>query len=135
MIKTIARKIEGLPIFMELEVLPPSVNEMYRNAGSRRYKRPEVSQWQDELTAEIRKIWCDRPAYTGEVAVYIEFVKSNRRKWDIDNRLKAIFDCFEVAGVIENDAQISSILAQRINGAKDSTSIVMKEYTEDSKKF
>lgn len=134
MIKTITRKIEGLPIFMELEGLPPSVNQMYRNAGSRRYKRAEVEQWQEELTGEIRRIWGDRPAYMGEVEVHVDFVKSTQRKWDIDNRLKVLFDCFEMAGVIADDAQISKIWAQRLEGVKDSTVIVMDKYKADNKK-
>ncbi len=75
---------------LELEGLPPSVNQMYRTGKSgTRYKRSEVSDWQEETALMLGKAW-DKDPYTGNVEVYIVFTMKNNRRWDIDNRLKAL---------------------------------------------
>ncbi len=75
---------------LELERLPPSVNQMYRTGRyGTRYKRSEVSDWQEETALMLGKAW-DKDPYTGNVEVYIVFTMKNNRRWDIDNRLKAL---------------------------------------------
>ena len=114
---------------LEFEGLPPSVNAMYRTGkGSKRYKKPEVSEWQDEIAALMRRAWDNPRPYTGEVEVHILFMVSNKRRWDVDNRLKALLDCLAHGGVIKDDTQISGILAQRQTGEASSTKIEVREY-------
>ena len=59
----------------------------------------------------------------------VQFTVNNRRRWDIDNRLKALLDCFEMGGVIKDDTQISGIIAKRVEGETSQTQIEMSEYT------
>ena len=114
---------------LEFEGLPPSVNAMYRTGkGSKRYKKPEVSEWQDEIAALMRRAWDNPRPYTGEVELHILFMVSNKRRWDVDNRLKALLDCLAHGGVIKDDTQISGILAQRQTGEASSTKIEVREY-------
>lgn len=115
---------------LEFEGLPPSVNAMYRTSrGSKRYKKPEVSEWQDEIAALMRRAWYNPRPYTGEVEVHILFTVGNKRRWDVDNRLKALLDCLAHGGVIKDDTQISGIFAQRQAGEASSTKIEVREYT------
>ena len=48
---------------LELEGLPPSVNAMYRTGkGAQRYKKAEVSEWQDEVARVMRQAWNNPPS-------------------------------------------------------------------------
>ena len=114
---------------MELETLPPSVNHMYRNGRGGRYKRPEVDGWQSDVARRMREEWGKLRLYTGEVEVRVLFTVNNRRRWDVDNRLKALLDCFEMGGVIKDDTQISGIIAKRVEGETSRTQIEIREYT------
>ena len=114
---------------LEFEGLPPSVNAMYRTGrGSARYKKPEVSEWQDEVASIMRQAWNKTRPYTGDVDVHILFTVGNKRRWDVDNRLKALLDCLAHGGVIKDDSQISGILALRKAGEASSTKIEVREY-------
>ena len=113
---------------MNIEGLPPTVNQMYRTGrNSARYKRPEVSDWQEETAEKIREAW-SKEAYTGHVEVDIVFTMKGNRRWDIDNRLKSLLDCLELASVIRDDSQIWGISAHKEYGERDKVEFVMKEY-------
>ena len=55
----------------------------------------------------------------------ILFETSNRRRWDIDNRVKALQDCLSAAGVIHEDTQIEELHMKRIHGSKMATMIIL----------
>ena len=111
-----------------LSGLPPSVNRMYRTGrNGNRYKRSDVSDWQEETAVAIREAWSRGDAYAGKVEVRIVFTVKGNHRWDIDNRLKALLDCLELGGVIENDSQIWGISARKECGDKDTTNIEMSE--------
>lgn len=115
---------------LEFEGLPPSVNQMYRTGKyGGRYKRSDVSDWQDETAGKIREAW-NKEVYAGNVEVHIVYTVKGKKRWDIDNRLKALLDCLEVAGVIKDDSQIWGIVAYKERGKKDGVEIVMMEHTE-----
>ena len=113
---------------LELAGLPPTVNQMYRTGrNGMRYKRLYVSNWQEETAVKIREAW-DKEAYTGKVGVYIVLGFKGNRRWDIDNRLKALLDCLELGGVIRDDSQIWGIDVRKERGEKDKVELQMMEY-------
>ena len=114
---------------LELAGLPPSVNQMYRTGRQgQRYKRPEVEEWQSEVAKQLREAWGDKRPFVGEVLLKIEFSVKTNRRWDVDNRLKALIDCLELGGVIHYDAQVAGINAKRVNRDEIRTIIEMSEY-------
>lgn len=52
----------------------------------------------------------------GELVAEIEIGLASRRRFDLDNRLKALFDALAEGGVIEDDSQISVIRARKSGG-------------------
>lgn len=115
--------------------MPPSVNQMYRTGRySSRYKKPEVAEWQEEIASVMRNAWGGKKPYTDVVEVHVLFTVSNNRRWDVDNRLKALQDCLVYGGVIHDDSQIWGIIAARVKGESNTTKIVMKEYSGLRKK-
>lgn len=115
---------------MKLSGLPPSTNSMYRTGkyGSI-YKRGAVSTWQEETAEEIRREW-NRPVYRGKIGVRIVFMFRGNRRWDIDNRLKSLLDCIEMAGVIDDDSQIWGIEARKERANLDSAEMEIYEYPD-----
>ena len=114
---------------LEIEGLPPSVNQMYRTGKyGKRYKRGEVREWQDYVAGEIRKTWGTREAYTWPVGVRIEFHVSSCRKWDIDNRLKALLDVLMQGGIIEDDAQVYGLNVRKVTGMRERTVVMVRAY-------
>lgn len=130
--------MKNILLRVEMSGLPPTVNQMYRTGRyGNRYKRPEVVEWQTETARVIREAWnCPLP-YVGEVEVRVKFRVKGNRRWDIDNRLKALFDSLQRGGAIKDDSQISGIIAERLPGEESATVIEMMKYTgyrEESEK-
>jgi Holliday junction resolvase RusA-like endonuclease len=71
----------------------------------------------------LSTLWGSRPAYTGAIELRIKLISSDRRKWDIDNRVKALQDCLELGGVVKNDTQVEILHVEREYGERSATYI------------
>ena len=146
MLKSNIPKVKDVIIVIELlslefEGLPPTVNTMYRNSGSRRYKRQAVEDWQEDIAGMLSEKWntpinnylsgvlCKKP-YSKRVCVSIEFTTKDKRNWDIDNRIKSLLDCLEIAGVLLNDNQIDGLNVRRHRGQENKTKITLMEFKQ-----
>ncbi|MBR0185777.1 MAG: RusA family crossover junction endodeoxyribonuclease [Synergistaceae bacterium] len=114
---------------LEFDGLPPTANNMYRNSGSRRYKRQEVQDWQDDIAGLMSELWKNQP-YRNRSQVNINFTTKDKRNWDIDNRIKPLLDCLEIAGVLLNDNQIDGLNVRRRKGDQNKTLITLMEFTQ-----
>lgn len=110
---------------LELKGLPPTVNHLYRTSRKtgRRYKTSIGKLYQDYVTLMLSTLWGSRPAYTGAIELRIKLISSDRRKWDIDNRVKALQDCLELGGVVKNDTQVEILHVEREYGERSATYI------------
>ena len=105
------------------EGLPPSANEMYRTGRySSRYKRPEVAEWQNRTAEQIHKAWGNN-IYTGTISLSIEFHTADRRRWDLDNRVKPLIDCLMFGEVIKDDSQVNILHVERYYSKKTMTKL------------
>ena len=111
---------------LELLGLPPTLNQMYRNRGHYRYKTGAVQAYQRYATMKLRDEWGNRPAYTGAVSLSVKLMTKDKRRWDIDNRVKALQDCLSIGGVIEDDSQIDELHVKRERREKTATYIALK---------
>ena len=92
--------------------LPPTVNRMYRSRGGRVYKARVSRVWQDAAAVLIQDAWDGQP-YEGDVELRIYLGASTRRRWDIDNRVKAVQDCLQAGGVLVDDCQVQVLRVER----------------------
>ena len=118
---------------MEFEGLPPTVNHMYRMHGRYKFKTAEARSYQERITAQICEAWQDKTTYKGRAALTIIFFTNNHKRWDIDNRVKALQDCLNMAGVIGDDTQIDTLQVFRIyeKDGKDLTHLTLSEAGND----
>lgn len=114
-------------IHVILDGLPPTVNHMHINARGRRFRSKECRDYQDYAVAEISRQRAREWPFSGRVALSIVFTVSDKRRWDIDNRVKAVQDCLELAGVIENDSQIDKMEVKRVYGEKAMTELTLSK--------
>ena len=110
---------------LELEGLPPTVNHMYMHTRTRHFCTKECRDYQDYVLGEIMRLRLSKELFTGRAALNIKFTASNRRRWDIDNRVKALQDCLTMAGVIKDDSQVDKLTLERVYGKHDSTVLIL----------
>ncbi len=95
--------------------LSPTVNNYWkptvRKVGSKHiaYMYLSCKKYKDDVVAIIGKHYPSRARL--KVVVTIHF--SDRRKTDLDNRLKALFDALAYVGVYEDDTQIDELIVKR----------------------
>lgn len=108
---------------LEIEGLPPTVNHLYRNFRGRRYKTAAGRTYQEEVSSLMRESWKNQPPNEEPVELRITFTTNSRRKWDVDNRVKALQDCLSMAGVLKDDRQVEILHVERKYGIKNTTYI------------
>lgn len=118
------------PILLDvyLHGLPPTVNHSYSSHGKFRYKTFDCKKYQKITAQTLRLAWNNREPYSKPVQLFITFFTNDHKRWDIDNRVKALQDCLNLAGIIKDDSQINLLHVERSFGTAKSTHLILKEF-------
>ena len=109
------------------------MNHLYRTSQNGvRYKTTKGREWQNVTASIMAMTKTNRKPYNGDVALEIVFRTADRRKWDIDNRVKALQDCLAMAGVIEDDRQIQRLHVERQLWTQTATIVTVLELGEEA---
>jgi len=90
---------------------PPSANKYWRYVGG----RVLVSQEAKDYKSIVYGIFLESKLKTihSRISVCIYLYPPDKRKFDIDNRIKVLADALEYAGFFENDSQIDKLYVER----------------------
>ena len=114
-----------------LEGLPPTINNFYIRTRCNVCRTHEAKLWQNMTIQTLKSVWGNRPACSQPLELDIVFEVNNRRRWDIDNRIKPLQDCLERAGVILNDRQVECLHVRRKYSDRAATIITVKDYIHE----
>lgn len=106
---------------------PPTVNHYWGTAGKRRYIKAEGIKFRNDVINIVLQNKANK-RLTDRVMVEIKAYMPDRRKRDLDNINKAIFDALIHSNVILDDEQIDVLHSERkevVKGGKIELSICM----------
>jgi crossover junction endodeoxyribonuclease RusA len=90
---------------------PPTVNHIYkRDKRGRVFMDARAKAYREEVILIIGK---GHTTLLSEISVRVDAYMPDKRKRDIDNICKALFDAMTHAGVWKDDSQIKQILINR----------------------
>ena len=94
---------------------PPSVNHLWRRAGKRTVISREGRVFRRDAVARLAALGVGPPRFPmrGRLRVRIEAFPPDRRRRDLDNLQKALFDALQHAGAYADDGQIDRIEIER----------------------
>ena len=91
---------------------PPSVNTYYRRGAHATYMSKQGREYKKAVAEYIAE---SNTPKLGAARLSLEIVlwPKDKRKYDIDNRIKALLDSLQDAGVFDDDEQIDQINVYR----------------------
>lgn len=115
---------------MELP-FPPSTNAYWRRSGHHIHISNKGREYRKAVMDEIALL--DVPKFgDARVSVTMQLIPPNLRKYDIDNRCKALFDALTHAGVWNDDEQIDVLKIYKLKPAQGGwVQIMIKEIEND----
>lgn len=126
----------GENIVLFLSSLPvPKTNRYIRRKNGKVFKPARVIHWESRALWELKQQYTQDPL-NGPLSVEVYLFLPDRRKRDIDNMLKTLWDILEKAHVIENDNLIYETRTVKIKKAKTSgVVVVIKPYRMEEESF
>ncbi len=103
------------PLTITLDVLPPSVNHMYRTSkGGARFLTDEAILFRDLAIIQTRAA-ARRAGWVApdRIAFHLRLTFPNKRNCDIDNRIKSALDACALA-LDFNDSRVDCVIAERV---------------------
>ncbi|HVM93905.1 MAG TPA: RusA family crossover junction endodeoxyribonuclease [Terriglobales bacterium] len=92
--------------------LPPSVNCYWRKSPRGMFITKQGKDFRREVAEIVAERQCLKFG-AARLFMAVRLCMRDRRKSDLDNRLKALADALEHAGVFDNDEQIDELLILR----------------------
>jgi crossover junction endodeoxyribonuclease RusA len=125
-----AERMSGLSQFITLP-LPPSVNSYWRKSPRGMYITEQGMKFRKQVAEIIAEKQCLK---FGESRLFmaVRLCMRSKKKADLDNRLKALCDALEHAGVFDDDEQIDELLVLRGPIVKGGECYVMISEKADS---
>ena len=103
---------------------PPSVNNLFVNAGKRRVTSEPYQRWQGAAQGAILEQ--GRKRIHGPVSLSVALVRPDKRRRDLSNTLKAVEDVLVSMAVIDDDSLIQRISVQWVASGEPCVVIIQE---------
>jgi crossover junction endodeoxyribonuclease RusA len=103
---------------------PPSINSYWRANGHRRFISKEGVAFKSAVVDYV--IENKVPKYGDKrLSVFISLFPRDKRRTDIDNRIKSVLDSLQDAGVYNDDTQVEILIVMRMEAVKGGKCVVV----------
>lgn len=90
--------------------MPPSVNHYWGVRGKQRFIGKQGKQFRIDVAEAVAEAGIK---LEGRLAIHIALFPADRRRFDIDNRIKPLLDALQNAGCFEDDEQVDELHVTR----------------------
>lgn len=91
---------------------PPSANTYYRHSQHGMYLSKQGRAYKTAVAEHVASLGLS-DALQGRLNVFVSLSSPTKRAYDVDNRIKPLFDALQDAGVFDDDGQIDSFTVSR----------------------
>ena len=102
---------------------PPSINFYYIRIRTRVILHKRVNEFRKEVCYLLNNI-DGKFSSEDRLSIKITLNPPNKRKFDLDNRLKGLLDALEYAGIFPNDEQIDNLFVTRGSVIKNGSVLI-----------
>lgn len=107
---------------------PPTVNTMFPTGkNGRRYLSAKGKAYRQEVYRLVLEQHGIFKPYTGRISATVELTPPDKRKRDIDNYNKALFDALGYANVYMDDEQIKRLYIEMREPGEGSCVVILEE--------
>lgn len=106
---------------------PPRVNEFLANFKGRQIKTKVCREFKTYAQLKLKEQFVEDNLLNEILKVDVKLYFKDKRKRDVDNYLKAIFDSLTGA-VIEDDSLIKKCVVEKFSSDKDYIEIIIEEF-------
>ena len=97
---------------IELQLpMAPSANRLWRRAGTVMHKSTEYKRWMMQAGLMARSQYRGAPI-AGPFRILLEITRPDKRRRDLDNRIKGCLDVLQSIGFIRDDSDCEEIFAR-----------------------
>lgn len=100
------------PFFEAVLPMPPSINSYWRVKPKGKYLSAKAREFRNDVKV-LLSTRTGLKTHTGRIKAHITIHGRDKRKFDIDNYQKAVWDALTHAGVIEDDELIDKLVIDR----------------------
>lgn len=110
---------------------PPSVNTYWRRGPHSTYLSKRGREYKQQVAEKIASEGIRK--MSGRLSVALSLSAPNKRAYDVDNRVKAVLDSLQDAGVFEDDEQIDELHVVRLQPGQDCVKVFIAQISQQQK--
>lgn len=118
--------LRGFAVDLEM---PPSVNDAWHHipATGGKALTDEHRQFRSNTISRVRAVMRREPPLLGRIELVVQLFFANRRRTDLDNRVKPLQDALTHAKAYADDCQIDRLVVERIMGPREYCRVHLRE--------